>query len=183
DQPVEADVAIALVVERGPWISTAGMRADRTLEAALVVAVKEVGVAARVGAELGIVTLRGKHERGAALPASDHLRAQERFLLTARRFCSEVLPVRSHPCVQLAKDDVGPVSTEHLGSRHGRQLARLVRVAEDDLAGLERLFTPVRGGNAAALDRRLADPVLEAEGGSPGRKLVAVLTPDQLDTG
>ena len=36
-------------------------------------------------------------------------------------------------------------------------------------------------GHAAALDRRLADPVLEAERRPPGRQLVAVLPPDQLD--
>jgi hypothetical protein len=32
-----------------------------------------------------------------------------------------------------------------------------------------------------SLDRRLADPVLEAELGAPGRELVAVLAPDHLD--
>ena len=39
------------------------------------------------------------------------------------------------------------------------------------------------GGRAAALDRGLADAVLEAERGAPGRELVAVLAPDQLDPG
>ena len=36
---------------------------------------------------------------------------------------------------------------------------------------------------AAALDRRLADAVLEAERRAAGRELVAVLAPDQLDAG
>ena len=49
--------------------------------------------------------------------------------------------------------------------------------------GLERPLLRVRRRPAAALDRRLADPVLEAEGRPPGRQLVAVLAPDQLDAG
>ena len=137
----------------------------------------------RVGAELGIVALGGERQRRAALPASDHLRAEQRLLLAARRLRAQVLPVGRDPRVQLAEDDVGAVAAEHLRGRHRRQLARLVRVAEDDLAGLERPLLRVRRRDAAAFDRRLADAVLEAEGGAPGRELVAVLAPDHLDAG
>src|SRR5215216_7688813 len=82
------------------------------------------------------------------------------------------------------RDDlVTGVQTCALPIWHRRQLARLVGVSEDDLARLEAALLRVGGGPAAALDRRLADPVLEAEGCPPGRKLVAVLPPDQLDAG
>ncbi len=49
--------------------------------------------------------------------------------------------------------------------------------------GLDRSLLRIGGRPAAALDRRLADPILEAEGRPAGRKLIAVLPPDQLDTG
>ena len=83
--------------------------------------------------------------------------------------------------MQLAEHDVGAVSAEHLRGRHRRQLACLIRVAEDDLARFERPLLRVRRRPAAAFDRGLADPVLEAERGTTGRQLVAVLLPDHLD--
>src|SRR5829696_1907853 len=135
DHPVEADVDTTLCVKGVPRVGTSGMRTGRTLEAAEVVGVEEVVVAA---------------------------------------------PVCRHFGVQLPEHDVGAVSTEHVRTGHRRQLARLVGVAEDDLTGLDRLLFRVRGRHAAAFDRRLADPVLEAEGGAPGGELVTVLSPDDL---
>ena len=135
----------------------------------------------RVATEVRIVAVRGEGEGRAALPAPDHLRAEPRLLLAARRLRPEVLPVGRHPRVQLPEHDVGAVPAEHLRGRHRRQRARLVGVAEDDLARLERPLLRVRGGSAAPLDRGLADPVLEAEGRPPALELVAVLAPDHLD--
>ena len=138
DHAVQADVDAAFVVERVARVGAARVRAGRALEAAQIVAVEEVVVALRVGAELGIVALGGERQRRAALPAADHLGAEQRLLLAARRLRAQVLPVGRDPRVQLAEDDVGAVAAEHLRGRHRRQLAGLVRVAEDDLAGLER---------------------------------------------
>src|SRR5829696_5336801 len=73
DHPVQADVDTPLGVERVPRVGPSGMRPGRTLEAAKVVAVEEVIMAASVRAELGIVPLRGEDQRSAALPAADHL--------------------------------------------------------------------------------------------------------------
>ena len=168
-------------VERVARVRAPRVGARGTLEAARVVGVEEGVVALRVGAELRVVALRRERQWSAALPAPDHLRAEQRLLLAARGLRAEVLPVGRHLRVQLAEHDVGAVAAEHLGRRHRRQLAGLVRVAEDDLAGLERPLLRVRWRPAAALDRRLADPVLEAEGRAPGRELVAVLAPDHLD--
>src|SRR5829696_9130010 len=180
DHPVEADVDTTLCVKGVPRVGTSGMRTGRTLEAAEVVGIEEVVVAAPVCPKLGIVLLRGEHERSAALPAADHLSAEQGLLLAVGGFGAEVLPVCRHFGVQLPEHDVGAVSTEQVRTGHRRQLARLVGVAEDDLTGLDRLLFRVRGGHAAAFDRRLADPVLEAEGGAPGGELVAVLSPDDI---
>ena len=181
NHPVQAHVDAAFVIERIARIRAPGVRAGRALEATRIVAVEEVVVALRVGAELGIVALRGERQRRPALPASDHLRAEQRLLLAGRCLRVQVLPVGRDAGVQLAEHDVGAVAAEHLGCRHRRQLARLVGVAEDDLAGLDRPLLRVGWRNPAAFDRRLTDAVLETERGASGRELVAVLTPDHLD--
>src|SRR5215207_311390 len=180
DHPVEADVDAALVVECIARVRAARVGAHRALEAAQIVLEAEGVVALRIGAEVGVVLVRRERERRSALPAPDHLGAEQRFLFTAGGLLAKVPPVRGHARVQLAEDDVGAVPTEHLRSRHRRQAASLVRVAEQDLAGLERWLTRVRALNAASLDRWLADPVLESERGPSGRELVAVLAPNQL---
>ena len=181
DHAVQADVDGAVAVQRVARIRAPCVRTQGALEASRIVAVEERVVALRVVAEIRVVTVRGERERSAALPAPDHLRAEQRLLLAARRLRPKVLPVGRDPRVQLPEDDVRAVAAEHLRGRHRRQLARLVRVAEDDLARLERPLLRIRGGPAAPLDRRLADPVLEAEGRPPARELVAVLAPDHLD--
>ena len=59
DHPVQADVDAAVVVEGVPGVGSAGVGARRALQAARVVAVPEVVVALRVGAEL-----RGRRRSG-----------------------------------------------------------------------------------------------------------------------
>ena len=183
DHPVQADVDAAFVVERVARVRATGVRAGRAPEAAQVVVVVEVVVARRIRTELGIVPFRGQRERRAALPTSDHLGAQQRLLLPARGAFAEVPPVGRDAGVQLPEHDVGTVAAEQHGGRHRRQAARLVGIAEDELAGLDRSLPGVGAGDPAALHRRLADPVLEAEGGAPRRELVAVLAPDHLHPG
>ena len=178
---MEADVDAAVVVEGVAGVGPAGVGAKRALQAPRVVAVPEVVVALRVGAELGVVTVRGEGKGGAALPAAHHLRAQQLFLGCTDGGRAQVLAVGRDPGVQLAEHHVGAVAAQVRWRRHRRQLARLVGVAQDDLAGLDRLFARVGRRPAAALDAGLADPVLEPERGAPGRQLVAVLAPDQLD--
>ena len=148
DHAVQADVDAALVVERVARVGAPRVRAGRALEAAQVVAVAEVVVALRVGAERRVVALGSERQRRAALPASDHLGAEQRLLFAARGPGAQVLPVGGDPRVQLAEDDVGAVATEHIGRRHRRQAPRLVGVAEDELAGLDR---PLAVGSTAAM--------------------------------
>ena len=122
DHPVEANVDASLVVERVARVGPTRVRAGRALEATQIVPVAEVVVALRVGAERGVVLLRGQRERRAALPAPDHLGAEQRLLLAARGSRAEVLPVGGDARVQLPEDDVGAVAAEHLRGRHRRQL-------------------------------------------------------------
>jgi hypothetical protein len=96
---------------------------------------------------------------------------------------ARVPPVRSNPCVQLAKDDIRAVPAEHLRDRHRRQVSRLVGVAQDELARLDRSLIRVGAGDNGPLYCRLADSVLEAKGGALGQQLVAVLAPDHLHAG
>src|SRR5204863_87406 len=92
---------------RAPPASAPRVRPDRALEAARVVAVQEVVVAQRIGAELGIVDLGGDGERRPTLPAPHHLRAEEGLRLPARRLGAQVLAVGRNLRVQLAEHDVG----------------------------------------------------------------------------
>src|SRR5829696_1553719 len=67
------------------------------LEAAIVVCpVEEIVVSPVVGAELGIVLLRGEGHRRPARPAPDHLRRQERLLLGAGAVRTQVLTPGRH---------------------------------------------------------------------------------------
>ena len=177
---MQPDVHAAVLVHGVARVGPPGVGTDRALEPARVVGEEEVVVAPGIGAELGVVAVRCEGERSTALPAPDHLRAEELLLLTARRPVAQVASVGRHLRVQLAEDDVRAVAAQDLRRRHRRQLTGLVGVAQDDLAGLEGSLPGTRGGPPASFDRGLADAVLEAEGGPSGGELVAVLTPDHL---
>lgn len=114
-------------------------------------------------------------------PAADHLGAQQ--LLFGRRsgLGAEVLAVRGHPRVQLAEDQVGAVAAQHLGLRHRGQLIHLVPVAQEELARFDGRLLGVGAGEAAALDRGVADAVSEAERGALSGQGVDVLAPDRFD--
>ena len=92
DHAVQAHVDAALVVERVPRVGPAGVRAGRALEAAQVVGVAEVVVAGRVGAELGVVPVRGRPPAGrrsaSARPSWRRASASSsRLAAFARRYC------------------------------------------------------------------------------------------------
>src|SRR5262245_1465702 len=59
-----------------------------------------------------------------------------------------------------------------------RAARQLVLIAEDEFARLERLFLRIAAGDAAALDRRMTDAVLEPERFALIRQRVAVLPPN-----
>ena len=126
----------------------------------------------------------GASASGAPLrPAPDELGGQQLLVGRAGGPLAQVLPEGRHPRVQLAEDHVGAVAAQHLGLRHRRQVAGLVHVAQDELAGLERRLVRVVAGNAAAFNRRLAHAILEAEWLALVRQRVDVLSPDRHDAG
>src|SRR5262249_56367538 len=94
---------------------------------------------------------------------------------------AEVPAVGSNPRLHLSKDEVGAVSTEHVGGGHRWQASSLVRIAKNEFARLDGSLPRVRRRDSAPLHCRLADSVLEAEGGAPGRELIAVLPPDHFN--
>src|SRR5918993_1543367 len=163
DHPMEAHVDAPVVVERIPWVRATGVRAGGGGEAAWVVAVEELVVSPWALAGLGGVAVRGERQWRTALPAAHHLGAQQRLIGAARRAFAQVPAVQGLAGVQLHEGDIGAVATQHFRVRHRGHVARLVAVAEDELAGLERLLQAVGWGDPAALDGWLADPVLERE--------------------
>src|SRR5215207_2792127 len=174
---VDAPVLVQGVTGVGP----PRVRADRALEPTGIIGEEKVVVAPGIGTELGVVAVRCQGERSTALPSPDHLRAESIRVGAARRPVAQVASVGTHLRVQLPEDDVRAVAPQDLRCRRRRELAGLVGVAEDDLAGLESWFPGTGAGPTTAFDRGLADAVLEAEGGTPSSELVAVLTPEHLD--
>ena len=148
----------------------------------------EVVVAPTVAAEGRIVPDGSKDEGRAARPSADQLRGQPapplriaRPVGTSRPGVHEP-PEASDVLGELAPDEVGAVPPEVLArglglrhgqeaariggmchGRHGRTLAVLVFVAEQELAGLHDGLSRQRR-LPDALDRRLRDAVPEAEG-------------------
>ena len=165
-------------------VGPTGVGPERALEPPSVVGGVEKGVVPRrIDPELGVVALRGEHQRRAARPAPHQLGREQLLFLVASGLSTEVLAVFRDPGLELAEDDVAAVATEHLGLGHRWQPAALVRVAQDELARFERFLARIGARVAAALDGRVADAVLESERGSLGRQHVGVLAPDRLDAG
>src|SRR3954447_8966209 len=181
DHPMQSDIHAAVVVEGVPRVRASGVCPQGAFEAPRIVAVEEGVVALRVAAQILVIALWGERQRRTALPTADHLRPEQLCLRPTGGVGGDVLTVGRHPRVQLAEHDVGAVAAEHVRGGHRRQLARLIRIAEDHLSRLEWSLLGVRARSATAFDGRLTDAVLEAEGGSPAGELVAVLPPDELD--
>src|SRR4051812_26704634 len=120
-------------------------------------------------------------ERRAAAPPAHHLRRDQLLLRWILRVRLEVAAERSDSLMQLAERHIGAVASEHLGVRNRGPWIELVGVAEDQLAGLERLLARVRSGDPGALDGRVAYPVAESERLALAGGHVAALPPGCLD--
>ena len=112
----------------------------------------------------GSSLLRGQRQRRAARPAPDELGGQQLLLGAARGALAQVLAARRpRACAACGRRRRCRCGRAPRAVASGATVAGLVRVAQDELAGLERRLVRVAARDAAALDRRLADPVLEAE--------------------
>src|SRR5438132_14407425 len=107
-QPIDSN---EFVFERVARIRPTSVRADRALEASrVVIVVKEVVVATRVGSQRGVIPLRGERQWRAAPPAPDDLGSEQFLLLRTGRLGAQVLAERRHSLVELAKGDIGAVA-------------------------------------------------------------------------
>ena len=88
---------------------------------------------------------------------------------------------RGDSLVQFAKDHITSIASQNLRLRYRRRLAHLIGIAKNKLARLERLFVGIGARNAAALNRRMADAVLESECLSFIRQSMTILAPDRCD--
>ena len=175
DHPVQPDLAGDDRVAR---VHPPGVRADRALQSPRVVAVHEGVVARGVGAQLGVVLVRGQGQRRAAGPAPDELGREQLLLGRVGGVLVQVAAEGGDALVQLAEGHVGAVAAEHVRLRDRGQVAVLVLVAEDELTGPQRCLVRVAAEDAGALYGRLADAVLEPELLAPVRGHVHVQRPD-----
>jgi hypothetical protein len=163
-------------------VRAAGVGTEGALEPASVVRRVEEGVVPRrIGPELLVVAVRSERQRRAARPAADEPGREQLLLGSTLGAGTDVLAERRHPGMELAEDDVAAVAAEHLRLGRGGQVAVLVRVAQDEFAGLERVLVRVGGGDAAALDIGVADAVLEAERGPFVREYLGGLLPEHVE--
>ena len=101
-------------------IGTTDVRARRRAVPDRVVTVVELVVAARIGAELGIVVQRTARQGGTAAPAAHHLRRDQLLVVTVARVVAQVAAKCGHTLMQLAERDIGAVAPQHLGLRQRR---------------------------------------------------------------
>lgn len=164
-------------------VGTADVAASGRLESRRIVALVQEGVTSvRVGAEGGVVGLRGQRQGSAAAPASHDLCGDQFFVLGAGGVVLQVAAELGDVLVELAEDRVAAVASQH-GRLGGLDTADLVRVAEDELTGLQGYFQLVGPGYAAAFDGRMADPVAIAEVLGLGGQRIAVLPPYRSHAG
>src|SRR5262249_19098732 len=135
-------------------------------------------VALRIGPQFWVVALGSESKRRAAAPAPDELGGQQLLVLWAGSALAQILAEGRHARVQLAHDHVRAVAPQHRGLRHRPQVAGLILVAQDELAGFERRLVRVGARDAAALDGGLADAILETKRLALVGQRVDILAPE-----
>src|SRR6266550_5545758 len=139
-------------------IHPAAMRAQRyRIAVRILVLVAEVVVALHVGTERWIVFLRRQHQRRATAPATHQLRGNQLLPLGSLSMLTQEVPKRAHVLLQAAIGQVAAVAREGFGLRQS-YVTVLVRIAEDELPGLERR-PGSRCGLAGSFDNGLRQPV------------------------
>ena len=114
----------------------------------------------RVGAEVRVVAIRAERQRCAARPPSDDLGGEQLLLVLRASAGPDALPEGPDAGVELAEHDVGTVAAEDVRIGQRGDGARLVGVAEDELARPQRRLVRVGPRHAAPLDRGSLMPSL-----------------------
>ena len=152
------------VHRRVPGIHPAAMGAQRGRIAVRIhFFVIEVVVPLRVGAELRIIRLGCQYQRRAAAPPAHELCGDEFPLLGRLPLAAEEFAKRAHVLLQAAVCHETAVAGENLGLRQIGRGAVFIRIAEDELARLQRCAGTRRGHIARPFDDRLREPVTVPE--------------------
>src|SRR6476620_7423942 len=148
---------------RVPRVHAPDMAAEGYLQPTAVVGVIEIVVPLRIRTESGVVGVGRQRQRSAAAPTADQLCCQQfPFLIRASIRAKESIEGTDARLI-FAEPDEGAIATENVRLRHREWNAGFARIAENELARLDRP-SPARWRlDAAALDRRLIDAVLVTE--------------------
>src|SRR6266481_5577808 len=148
---------------RVPRIHAPDMGSEWYLPAMRVVRVIEVVVPLWVRTEGGIVDVRRQGQRRAAAPTADQLRSDQFPFFPGASIGPKESIERADARLIFAQAHICAVATEDVRLRHRRGDPGLARIAEDELAGLDRPSLARERLAAAAFDRRLVDAVLVAQ--------------------
>src|SRR5215510_14010557 len=162
DEVVEID-GDELVLQRVARIDTTDVRAEGALQSLHVLRIGEFVVANEITPERRIVAVWTEHQGSAAAPAAHHFCGDQLLLLWRGGVVSQVATKRGNVHVKLANRHEGPVLAQLLWNRRRGNLAALVGITHDELAGLDGRFAPRPNGRTTALDVRVVQSVLEAE--------------------
>jgi hypothetical protein len=145
-------------------VRASDVRTPRRFETRRVILFKEeIVVTPGIGAKFRIIVNRTERERRAASPASHHLCGKKFLAHFTRRIRFQVFAKVRDSLMELAKNNVRPVSTEQL--RFGLlDASQLIRLAENELACLEGLFFGIASRNPTSFNCGMADAVPESEG-------------------
>ena len=122
-----------------------------------------VVIAHGISTQLGVVALRGQHQRGAAAPAAHELRGEQLLSFGCVGVLAQVVAERADVLLKPPVGHVAAVARQHLGLRQISGRPVFVGIAQDELAGFQRRSRARRRLLTGSLHHRLRQPVSEAE--------------------
>src|SRR6266446_4372067 len=162
-------------------IHAAHVAAQRHPFALRITGVGEIVISLRIVAERRIVLCRRERQWRTATPAPDELRRQQLALLGGLAVRSQEPVERSDPRLVFAQTNVRAVAAQYVRLRHRKGHSGLAWIAEDELAGFDRLPLTRKRLDATALDGGLADAVFIAERVEAARLSAEVLSQQDGD--
>ena len=135
-----------------------GAKRDR-ISVRIHLLVVEIVVSLRIGPELGIILFGREHERRAAAPATHQLGGDQLLLFRSLAVLAKEVAKPPDMLRQPAIGHVAAVPRENFGLRAVGRDAIFVRVAKDELAGLQGIAGAGRRLFAIPLDGRLRQSV------------------------
>ena len=128
------------------------MASERRLPAAWIVRVIEVIISMRVCTERRVVNFRRQRQWGAAAPATDELGGEEFPFFVGGAIRMEESIEGTDARLIFAQANKSAVATEYVRLRHRQRETCLTRIAEDELASLDRLAVRQGSGLLPSID-------------------------------